>query len=231
MRGVPCLVLAVVMLMSSAGGRLEAQAPVDPTVYAIAYVGVAGSAASQVVGAFKQYRDASRTQAGYVRFELFEQVGRPGQFVVAEAWRDQSAVDAHVNTPHAMRFRDTLQPLRSTGYDERPYKTFTVALATGTAGSGAIHVVTHLDTVGGPQAGGPDLVRKLAEASRREAGCVRFDVLQHAMRANHFTVIETWASQAAFDAHGAAPHTKQYREAVQPVTGSPLDERVYRAVE
>ena len=88
-----------------------------------------------------------------------------------------------------------------------------------------------VDTIGGAQGGGPDLVRKHAEASRKEAGNLRFDVLQHTMRANHFTVVEAWASRRAFEAHAAAAHTKQYREAMQPVTGSPIDERVYRSVE
>jgi quinol monooxygenase YgiN len=71
----------------------------------------------------------------------------------------------------------------------------------------------------------------VAEASRQERGVLRYDVLQHVMRANHFTVVETWANQAAYDAHAAAPHTKQYRETMVPVTGSPLDERIYKAVE
>ena len=47
--------------------------------------------------------------------------------------------------------------------------------------------------------------------------------------ANHFTVIETWRDQAALDAHVAAAHTKQYRDDVLPLTGSPLDERVFKA--
>ena len=29
----------------------------------------------------------------------------------------------------------------------------------------------------------------------------------------------------------AAAHTRQYRDAIQPMTGSPLDERVYKAIE
>jgi quinol monooxygenase YgiN len=61
--------------------------------------------------------------------------------------------------------------------------------------------------------------------------CLRFDVVQHTMRANHFTVIETWESQKTHDAHAAAPHTKQYRHALQPMSGNPLDERVFKAVE
>ena len=51
------------------------------------------------------------------------------------------------------------------------------------------------------------------------------------MRSNHFTVIEAWRTQQALDAHVAAAHTKQYRDALQPLTGSPLDERTFRIVE
>jgi quinol monooxygenase YgiN len=75
------------------------------------------------------------------------------------------------------------------------------------------------------------MLKRLAEASRPEQGNLRFDVLQHTMRANHFTVIETWRDQKAFDAHVAAAHTKQYRDELQPMTGSPLDERVYQVVD
>ena len=73
------------------------------------------------------------------------------------------------------------------------------------------------------------MLAKLAQASRQEPGNLRFDVLQHTMRANHFTVIETWRDQAALDAHVTAAHTKQYRDEVLPLTGSPLDERVFKA--
>ncbi len=75
------------------------------------------------------------------------------------------------------------------------------------------------------------LLRSLAEASRKEPGNLRFDIVQHSMRANHFTVIEGWRNQQALDAHVAAAHTKTYRDAIQPMTGSPLDERVYKAIE
>jgi quinol monooxygenase YgiN len=50
------------------------------------------------------------------------------------------------------------------------------------------------------------------------------------MRANHFTVVEHWESQSALEAHVAAAATRAYRDTLQPMTGSPLDERVYVAV-
>ena len=51
------------------------------------------------------------------------------------------------------------------------------------------------------------------------------------MRANHFTIVETWQSQKALDAHAAAAPTREIREGMQPITGSPLDQRVFKAVE
>ncbi len=89
-------------------------------------------------------------------------------------------------------------------------------------------VIAHVDVAPNP-AVAPMLAR-LAQASRQEPGNLRFDVLQHTMRGNHFTVIETWRDQAALDAHVVAAHTKQYRDEVLPLTGSPLDERTFRPV-
>src|SRR2546425_321215 len=76
----------------------------------------------------------------------------------------------------------------------------------------AIVMIAHVDVTTGPQP--PIMLRRLADASRQEPGNVRFDVMQHTMRANHFTVIETWRDQKAFDEHLAAAHTKQYRDEV-----------------
>ena len=74
------------------------------------------------------------------------------------------------------------------------------------------------------------MLARLAELSRSEQGNLRFDVLQHAQRGNHFTVVEHWRSDAALDEHVAAAHAREYRDALQPLTGSPLDERVYTAI-
>jgi quinol monooxygenase YgiN len=51
------------------------------------------------------------------------------------------------------------------------------------------------------------------------------------MRANHFTVVEVWRDQKALDLHVASPHARQYRDTLQPMTGSPLDERVYKPLD
>lgn len=225
------LLLTIVMLPSSLGVQIHAQAPADTALYAVSYVEVMPSARAAMVAALKQYRDTSRKEDGYVRFELLEQVGRPGHFAIVEMWKDQKAFDAHGMAPPVKQFLETLRPIRLSDYDQRPYKALTVASATAAGNGQAIHVVAHVDTVGGAQADAPGLLKRLAEASRQEQGCLRFDVLQHTMRPNHFTVIGIWQSQKALDAHAAAPHTKQYRDGLQPISGSPLDERLYKGVQ
>jgi quinol monooxygenase YgiN len=214
--------------MQSPSPQTRADAPVDTTFYAVSYVEVMPSSTAKAIAALKQYRDASRQQEGYVRYDLFEQVGRPGHFAIVETWRNQSAFDARAAASRKPLL-DALQAIRVSDYDQRPYKTLTVGSAPPTASNRTISVVTHVDVSQDPRV--PTMLRRLAETSRQEEGNLRFDVMQHTMRANHFTVIETWQNQKALDAHIAAAHTKQYRDELAPMTGSPLDERVCKAVE
>ena len=231
MHRLPYLLLGIVMLPSCFGAHIHAQTPADTALYAVSYVEVMPSAMAAAVAALKQYHDASRQEDGYVRFDLLEQVGRPGHFAIIEMWKDEKTFNGHGMAASVKQVRDALQSIRLSEYDQRPYKTLTVAPATTAGSRNAIQVVTHVDTVGGGQADPPGLLTRLAEASRKEQGCLRFDVLQHTMRANHFTVIEIWENQKALDAHAAARHTKQYRDGLQPISGSPLDERLYKRVE
>ena len=230
MRCLTCFVMAIVSIVSVIA-RLDAQAPVETTVYAVAYVDVMPSGRSAAIAALKTYREASGREAGHVRIDMFEQIGRTGHLAVVEAWRDQSAFDAHAGSPSTKQLQQALDKVRVSGYDQRPYKPLTVVTSRPSTGS-AVHIVSHVDFAGaGALAAAPGMLQQIADASRREPGNLRFDVLQHVMRANHFTVVESWTNQAALDAHAAAAHTRQYRDALQPITGSPLDERVYTTID
>lgn len=230
------LLVTLLLVQSAPGPQTRADAPPDSTFYAVSYVETMASAASKASAMLKQYRDASAKQDGFIAIDLFEQIGRPGHFVVYETWRDQKAFDARDGSAQK-QLLSGLQPVRVSDYDQRPYKTLAVKGAPGVGRSQApreaVYVIAHVDFAPNPQAqqAPAALLTRLAEASRQEAGNLRFDVTQHTMRANHFTVVEGWRNQQAFDAHVAAAHTKQYRDTVQPMTGSPLDERVYRAVD
>jgi quinol monooxygenase YgiN len=222
---------ALLILLTLVVAPLVAQAPPAAAVYSVTYVEVLPSGSATMESAFKQYRDASRREEGFLRFDLRAQTGRPGLFSVVEAWRDQHAFDAHAAAAHTKQYQDALRPIRVAGYDERPYRPFDVAPARDGSAQ-AVHVVSHVDIGGAAaQAEAPGMLRKLAAASRAEPGCLHFDVLQHMMRLNHYTIIEVWQDQKSIEAHRAAAHTKQYREALQPMSGSPLDERFYKGIE
>jgi quinol monooxygenase YgiN len=200
----------------------------DARFYAVAYVEAMASTASKAAALLKQYRDASAKQDGFISIEVFEQIGRPGHFAVFEVWRDQKAFDAR-NPSVQKQLLDALHPIRVSDYDQRPYKTISLDDRRGRLQAASVVVLSHVDVAPNPQVA--VMLKDLAEASRKEPGSVRFDVVQHTMRANHFTVVEVWRDQKVLDAHVAAPHTRQYRDTLQPMTGSPLDERVYHAID
>lgn len=209
---------------------LCAQAPPDSTAYTVAYVDTALASRNLAIIAMRQYRDASRKDDGFGRIELFEQAGRPAHFCIIETWADNKDLDSHAQTANARDFRTRIDSMRLSDYDQRPYKTLSLGTAHSDGNGRGAFVITHVD-IGGQGTNAADLLRKLAEDSRKEEGNLRFDVLQHAMRANHFTVIEEWQTAKAIEKHGGATHTKEYRNSLAPIAGGPLDERLYKAVE
>lgn len=223
------LLVSVLLLVASPGRQAGSAASTDSRFYAVSYVEATASAAVKAVALLKQYREASAKQDGCVSIELFEQIGRPGHFALFEVWRDQRAFDAR-DASVQKQLRDALQPIRVSDYDQRPYKTISVDdRRGGRRGASEVIVLAHVDVAPNPQVA--VMLKDLAEASRKEPGNVRFDVVQHTMRANHFTVLEVWRDQKALDSHVASSHTRQYRDTLQPMTGSPLDERVFKAIE
>ena len=93
-----------------------------------------------------------------------------------------------------------------------------------------LHVVTYVDVYPNFADATAKLLQQFAADNRKDAGFVRFEALRDVARANHFAIVEVWQSKQAYDAHTAAPHTKAFREALQPGLGSPFDERLYNAL-
>jgi quinol monooxygenase YgiN len=93
-----------------------------------------------------------------------------------------------------------------------------------------LYAVTHVDIAGRGEVldQATNLIRQFAADSRNDAGVVRFEILQQDGHPNHFTVFEVWESRQAFEAHLAAQHTRQFREKLQPMIGSPFRESLLR---
>lgn len=92
-----------------------------------------------------------------------------------------------------------------------------------------LYVVTHVDVLGpNGAAEAAKMLHQFAADSRNDAGSVRFEVLRDPDRLNHFTMVEVWRTRQDFESHLAAGHTRAFREKLQPMLGSPFDERLHK---
>jgi quinol monooxygenase YgiN len=96
-------------------------------------------------------------------------------------------------------------------------------------GDERLYVVTHVDVLGpNGAAEAAKILHEFAADSRTDQGSVRFEVLRDPVRLNHFTIVEVWRTRQDFESHLAAGHSKAFREKLQPMLGSPFDERLHK---
>lgn len=209
------------------GGFVHA-ARAQEAVYVVTYIEVMPSATAQAIALLKELGAATQKEAGNLRFEAVEEVGRADRLAMLETWKDRNAFEAHGSAGHMASFRERLRAIQNSPPDERVHGGLLVA---GEPGAGGLWVLTHVDVVPPRKDDAVGLLRELGEASRKDGGNLLFDVVQQASRPNHFTVVELWRDRAAFEAHGMAPHTRQFRTSLAPMGGSLYDERLYKAVE
>lgn len=196
-------------------------------VYVVTYVDVMPSSVAAGATLVKQYRDAGRKEDGSVRFEVLQEIARPNRFAVVELWKDKPARDAHVQAASTAQFRDKLKAIANAPYDERVNNGLYVGPAQGQRAQGAVYVVTHVDVVPPSKDGCMELLKGMSADTPKDAGNLRYDVLQQPNRLNHFTVVEAWANREALDGHAMAAHTRAFREKLAPMAGALYDERFY----
>jgi quinol monooxygenase YgiN len=218
------------MALAAAGSNAQTPPPViEGPVYVATYVEVLPTAVKEGSALLKQYRDATRKDAGNQRAEVVQEANRPTRFVVLTIWADQKAFDAHGKAAHTTQFRDKLKAVHAAPYDERVHSGMAVAAKDAPRGA-AVVVVTHVDVPPPFKDTTVPMLQQLAEASRKDAGNKRFEALQQANRPNHFTVVEAWADRKAYESHVLADHTRQFRDKLGPMSGALYDERLFKAV-
>ena len=94
-----------------------------------------------------------------------------------------------------------------------------------------VYVVTHVDIIPPQAAAGTKLVQQYVADTRKDSGLVRIEAAAEIARTNHMSIVEVWQDKKAFDEHVASPHTRQYRQQLDPVLGSPYDERLHHNLE
>jgi quinol monooxygenase YgiN len=204
----------------SAGGAL----------HVVTYLEVAPEQANAAVTLLRQYRDAALKEAGNERSEVAREISRKNRFVILEIWKDQAAFDAHGKAAAVTQLRDRLKAIAAAPPDERVHSALAVAANTAPV-KGAVTVVSHVDV---PPPRKDDVIaalNPLADGSRQSKDNLRFEVVQQTSRPNHFTVIEAWKGDKAYEARISAAPQKQFREKLGPMLGALYDERIYRGLD
>lgn len=105
------------------------------------------------------------------------------------------------------------------------------ALAQDAAAHDRIYVVSHVDLIPPQKDAGTKLVQQYVTDTRKDPGIVRIEAGYEIARGNHISIVEVWQNRKAFDEHVAALHTRQFRQQVDPMLGSPYDERLHQSLE
>jgi quinol monooxygenase YgiN len=108
---------------------------------------------------------------------------------------------------------------------------FGVVAATRAAdGADTVYIVTYFETAPASSGKALSLLRELSKASRKEAGSVRYEVLQRQGQPDQFVILEAWRNKEAQASHASAAHTTQFRDRLAPLLRSPYDERPHGAL-
>jgi quinol monooxygenase YgiN len=94
------------------------------------------------------------------------------------------------------------------------------------AANPTVYVVSYIDAAIASKGQVATLLQRLADASRKETGVIRFEVLQRTAPSSQFLILEVWKDQEVLDRHAASAHSKQIRSELAPLLIAPVDDRL-----
>lgn len=222
--------LTAAATMIAAVPQARAQTPQLAAADAVTYIEVTPAGAPAAADLLSRLAAASRKESGNLAYVVLQQIERPSQFAILEAWNN-AALEAHDAGVAMKQFRERLDPLRVSFYDQRIDTPIDTVPLTAAPDKESIYVVTHIDVTGQFKDEAIAMMKKLAADSRPQAGCQRFEVWDQNNRLNHFTMVEIWKDRTALDAHNAAPGTREFRDKLGHMMGALYDDRRYRSLE
>ncbi|CAF1293663.1 unnamed protein product [Didymodactylos carnosus] len=71
------------------------------------------------------------------------------------------------------------------------------------------------------------ILESLIEVSRKEVGCIRYELFENLQDKTHFTIIHRWQSEDIVENHFTAKHTLKATEMLKDILAKPTDVRRY----
>jgi quinol monooxygenase YgiN len=94
-----------------------------------------------------------------------------------------------------------------------------------------VHVVATFVAAAGKEEELERVLSGLVEPTRREPGCIRYDLTRALDGSGEFVFIEEWESAATLDAHGESEHVGQARTRIPDLVGAPPKIARYRQIQ
>ncbi|NWG11968.1 MAG: antibiotic biosynthesis monooxygenase [Acidobacteria bacterium] len=91
-----------------------------------------------------------------------------------------------------------------------------------------IKVVAHIRAQAGKEEEMKGVLLSLIEPTRKEAGCLRYELYENKEDSADLTFIEDWESDAALEAHLRTPHFQAAAAQMAPLAAAAPDVRRYR---
>ena len=182
--------------------------------------------AAAVATALSAWAEAARKSEAIPQLQLLRRTAPAHHFAIVASWRDRAHYDTAREGGGGTALRKVIGQHLVCGIDTRFHDNLIGGPDAG-RGSGTVEVVTHVDVPPPNKDACIALLGTQVAATRGSPGCARLEVLQQADRPNHFSVLESWAGEAAYAAHIVAAHTREFRMALTPLSGALYDERIY----
>ena len=89
-----------------------------------------------------------------------------------------------------------------------------------------VYLVTYVSVMPNAVVSGATLLKRYRDASRKEAGNQRLDVLHEITRPNRFAILEVWKDEPGLMGHDKAASTLHFRDDLEKIQIAPPDQRV-----
>jgi quinol monooxygenase YgiN len=101
-----------------------------------------------------------------------------------------------------------------------------VSCASAQAQDSTVFLATYVEVLPNAVGWSTKLLAQYRDASRKDDGNLRFDVLQEIARPNRFAIVETWRDKTALEGHAKAAGTARFRNELKTIQNAPYDERI-----
>lgn len=163
--------------------------------------------------------EPTRKEPGCLRYELNQEIENSAAFTFVEKFISRQDFETHVKQSYSARFGGLAEPLIQSKKVRLSHELLATDAAEEPTTAEAVIIVAHFTALPGKRQELLEFLQTLAEPTRQEPGCVRYELNQDLDDSSTFTFVETFADKGGFDAHCATPYVARLFELLPVLAG------------